>query len=47
MLERSPATVGEVAVACGFYDQSHFTKAFKAHAGLPPQAYRRRRKPPS
>jgi AraC-like DNA-binding protein len=42
MLERSAATVGEVAVACGFYDQSHFTKAFKAHTGLPPQAYRRR-----
>lgn len=42
MLERSATTVGEVAVACGFYDQSHFTKAFKAHTGLPPQAYRRR-----
>lgn len=42
MLERSAATVGEVAVACGFYDQSHFTKAFKAHTGLPPQVYRRR-----
>ncbi len=45
MLERSPATVGEVALACGFYDQSHFTKAFKAHTGLPPQAYRRRGRP--
>jgi transcriptional regulator GlxA family with amidase domain len=42
MLERSAATVGEVAVACGFYDQSHFTKAFKAHTGLPRHAYRRR-----
>lgn len=42
MLERSAATVDEVAVACGFYDQSHFTKAFKTHTGLPPQAYRRR-----
>ncbi|MEX0669896.1 MAG: AraC family transcriptional regulator [Pirellulales bacterium] len=42
MLDRSAAGVGEVAVACGFYDQSHFTKAFKAHTGLPPQAYRRR-----
>lgn len=42
MLERSAATVGEVAAACGFYDQSHFTRAFKAHAGMPPQAHRRR-----
>jgi len=42
MLERSTTSVGGVAVACGFYDQSHFTKAFKAHTGLPPQAYRRR-----
>jgi len=32
----------DAAGARGFYDQSHFTKAFKAHTGLPPQAYRRR-----
>jgi PAS domain S-box-containing protein len=42
MLDQSTASVGEVAVTCGFYDQSHFTKAFKAHTGLPPQAYRQR-----
>lgn len=42
MLDQTAKSVGEVAVACGFYDQSHFTKAFKAHTGLPPQAYRRR-----
>jgi AraC-like DNA-binding protein len=42
MLDQTAKPVGEVAVACGFYDQSHFTKAFKAHTGLPPQAYRRR-----
>jgi AraC-like DNA-binding protein len=45
MLEEDTTAVGEVAVACGFYDQSHFTKAFKAHTGLPPQAYRRRSRP--
>lgn len=42
MLDKSSTPVGEVAVACGFYDQSHFTKAFKSHTGLPPQAYRQR-----
>jgi len=42
MLEEATVSVGAVAVACGFYDQSHFTKAFKAHTGLPPQEYRRR-----
>lgn len=45
MLERSTATVGEVAPTCGFYDQIHFTKAFKAHTGLPPRPYRRRGRP--
>ena len=45
MLERSTATVGEVALTCGFYDQIHFTKAFKAHTGLPPRPYRRRGRP--
>jgi transcriptional regulator GlxA family with amidase domain len=42
MLDQSTVSVGEVAMTCGFYDQSHFTKAFKAHTGLPPQAYRQR-----
>lgn len=29
-----------VAVACGFYDQSHLTRAFKARIGVPPGAFR-------
>jgi len=33
--------LGEIALAAGFADQSHFTKAFKAHFGLKPSDYRR------
>lgn len=29
----------DVAVAVGFYDQSHFTRHFKRHTALPPAAY--------
>jgi AraC family transcriptional regulator len=30
-----------VALDAGFYDQSHFSRAFRAAAGISPQAYRR------
>lgn len=32
----------EVALACGFFDQSHLTRAFKARIGVPPAAFRGR-----
>ena len=35
-------TAGTIALDCGFYDQSSFTKAFRVHTGLTPAAYRRR-----
>lgn len=31
----------EVAIACGFYDQSHLNRAFKARVGVTPGAFRR------
>lgn len=31
----------DVALACGFYDQSHLNRAFKARIGVPPGAFRR------
>lgn len=41
-LEQTTDPIGRIAVDCGFYDQAHFTRAFKKHAGLPPQQYRLR-----
>ena len=35
------APLSEVAVACGFYDQSHFTRSFKGCTGVTPGQYRR------
>lgn len=41
MLEKSGESIGEIAVECGFYDQSHFTKRFKRVIGMSPSAYRK------
>ncbi len=41
-LQISEAPVSEIAHDCGFYDQSYFTKRFKAVFGLRPLQYRRR-----
>ena len=40
-LERSGASLAEVALAAGFADQSHFTRAFRRYTGLTPGGYRR------
>ena len=42
LLSISPSqSLSEVAVACGFADQSHFTRTFSRMAGLTPGAWRR------
>jgi AraC-like DNA-binding protein len=41
-LEETDDPFGLIALECGFYDQSHFNRAFRAHVGMPPGAYRRR-----
>lgn len=33
-------SLGEIAVAAGFYDQSHFTNSFKLYNGVTPSEYR-------
>jgi AraC-like DNA-binding protein len=35
----------EIALACGFTNMSHFSRAFHAHAGASPSAYRRAARP--
>ena len=41
-LTTSDRTIAEIAVACGFYDQSYFTKQFRRQFGHTPTAYRER-----
>ena len=33
-------SLSAIALDCDFYDQSHFTKAFKQHTGMSPRQYR-------
>ena len=37
------ASIAEVALHAGFYDQSHFSRMFRRHFGLAPAAWRRSR----
>jgi AraC family transcriptional regulator len=39
-LVRTRAALSEIALACGFFDQSHFTRVFKRQTGFSPAAYR-------
>lgn len=40
-LRETSASIGDVALSCGFYDQAHLTRAFKAVRGDTPLNYRR------
>lgn len=35
------ASLGDIALAAGYFDQAHFSAEFRAHAGLTPSAYLR------
>jgi AraC-like DNA-binding protein len=39
-LAQSAKAIAEVALEVGFYDQSHFTHAFKLHTGMTPAQFR-------
>ena len=43
-LARSDESIAEIAVSCGFADQSHLTRVFHAVVGASPAAWRRRRR---
>jgi len=40
-LRTTTDAVGRIAIDCGFYDQAHFTRAFKKHTGQTPLEFRR------
>lgn len=42
LLESSDASISKISGRCGFYDQSHFNRHFKASTGLTPLKYRQR-----
>ena len=44
LLEGTDESLGGIALACGFADQSHFTRVFQALAGSSPGAWRRQRR---
>ncbi|MBZ5549551.1 MAG: AraC family transcriptional regulator [Acidobacteriia bacterium] len=39
-LSRTEAPLAQIAVTCGFFDQSHFCKTFRALVGVTPSQYR-------
>jgi two-component system, response regulator YesN len=41
LLKNTERSMADIASECGFFDQSHFTKAFKTAEGVPPLRYRR------
>lgn len=43
-LRREDATLADVAIRAGFYDQSHFSRMFRQRFGVAPAAWRRTRK---
>lgn len=38
------SSISQVALACGFHDQAHFTHRFRRHVGETPGEYRRRKR---
>ncbi len=40
LLEHTPASISEIALSCGFADQSHLTRVFSRQIGISPGAWR-------
>ena len=45
LLLDAAVSLAEVALDCGFSDQSHFTRIFKQHTGQSPAVYRKKQPP--
>lgn len=43
LVQHSPASLGEIALRAGYYDQPHLNAEFRVHAGMTPQQFRRAR----
>jgi AraC family transcriptional regulator len=43
LLSKTSLPIADIAIRCGFADQSHLTRVFTTWAGLPPAAWRRQR----
>jgi AraC-like DNA-binding protein len=44
LLSNSDVPLSEVALAAGFFDQSHFARRFREYVGVPPSRYRSSRR---
>lgn len=44
LLSKGDDPIAQIALACGFADQAHFSRVFSRRAGLPPGAWRRLRR---
>ncbi len=44
-LVASDKTLSEIAISTGYYDQSHFSQAFRRHTGMTPLAYQKLHRP--
>ena len=45
LLAARNVSITEIALQCGFYDSSHFQKAFRSHFGVTPTQFRQDSKP--
>jgi AraC family transcriptional regulator len=43
-LRQDDATLADIAIRAGFYDQSHFSRMFRQQFGVPPATWRRARR---
>ena len=46
MMKSTADRLANIAIACGFSDQSHFTKSFRRRVGVSPSTWRRRNASP-